>query len=178
MRHPTRTRAPVRWVPIVLFLCLSGGIGLAVSPFDVDLGDGEVGELLVLDEEISHQLDAEAAYTIRYTRWRPASTSNKVIVYNHGLQSHRGWFNATADALRRSGYTVYAFDRIGSGESSDGQSWMNGSNSLWPLFSTGAQVTIPSAFASASSRAPYFWSTSIAADSFGTPLLSASNNPS
>ncbi len=126
MRHPTRTMAPARWVPIVLVVWLSGGIGLAVSPFDVDLGDGEVGELHVVDEELSHQLDAEAAYTIRYTRWRPATTNNRVIVYNHGLQSHRGWFNATAGALQRNGYTVYAFDRIGSGESSDGLSWRDG----------------------------------------------------
>ncbi len=76
MRHPTRNMAPVRWVAIVLVSYLSGGTGLAVSPFDVDLGDGQVGELQVVDEELSPQLDAEAAYTIRYTRWRPASTNN------------------------------------------------------------------------------------------------------
>ncbi|NMM42644.1 alpha/beta hydrolase [Pseudoalteromonas arctica] len=61
-------------------------------------------------------------YKIKYTKWDAKISNGNIIIYNHGLQSHRAWFNASAEYLSILGYTVYAFDRIGSGESSDGVS--------------------------------------------------------
>ncbi|WNO11153.1 alpha/beta hydrolase [Teredinibacter sp. KSP-S5-2] len=61
-------------------------------------------------------------YKIRYTKWTPMTSNNQVVIYNHGLQSHSGWFNETAEKLSALGYTVYAFDRIGTGTSGDGKS--------------------------------------------------------
>ncbi len=74
----------------------------------------------MIDEQVSVKIGTEIAYHLAYTRWIPESPNGIVIVYNHGLQSHRGWFNGTANDLVARGYTVYAFDRIGSGTSSRG----------------------------------------------------------
>jgi acylglycerol lipase len=126
MRCPGPTMTLRLTASCVLAACLSLGTALGGAPFDVDRGDGEVGELQVVDEELSGKLGAEVAYTVRYTRWKATGSNGKVIVYNHGLQSHRGWFNATAQALAGEGYTFYAFDRIGSGETSNGESWIDG----------------------------------------------------
>ena len=63
-----------------------------------------------------------AKYRIRYTKWTPARFNGNVIIYNHGFQSHRAWFNETGQQLSALGYIVYAFDRIGSGCSSGGVS--------------------------------------------------------
>jgi len=62
---------------------------------------------------------SQADYRIDYTKWVPEKEKddNPVIVYNHGLQSHRGWENETFEKLRDKGFVVYAFDRIGSGTS-------------------------------------------------------------
>ncbi len=59
-------------------------------------------------------------YQVRLFRWLPERPAGASIVYNHGLQSHSAWFFATAEALRQRGYAVYAFDRIGSGQSNAG----------------------------------------------------------
>lgn len=63
-----------------------------------------------------------AGYNIRYTKWTPDQPNGNVVIYNHGFQSHRGWFNETGEQLSDLGYVVYAFDRIGSGCSSGGVS--------------------------------------------------------
>lgn len=59
-------------------------------------------------------------YKVHYVKWTPVNANGHVIIYNNGLQSHAGWFYETAEKLSQSGYTVYAFDRIGSGRSGDG----------------------------------------------------------
>lgn len=61
-------------------------------------------------------------YNIQYTKWTPDQFNGNVVIYNHGFQSHRAWFNETGEQLSKLGYVVYAFDRIGSGRSSDGVS--------------------------------------------------------
>lgn len=59
-------------------------------------------------------------YKIHYMKWVPANSNGHVIIYNSGLQSHAEWFYETAEKLSVLGYTIYAFDRIGSGYSGDG----------------------------------------------------------
>lgn len=59
-------------------------------------------------------------YKIHYMKWVPSNANGHVIIYNSGLQSHAEWFYETAEKLSVLGYTVYAFDRIGSGYSGDG----------------------------------------------------------
>lgn len=59
-------------------------------------------------------------YKIHYMKWTPVNANGHVIIYNSGLQSHAGWFYETAEKLSALGYTLYAFDRIGSGSSGDG----------------------------------------------------------
>lgn len=87
------------------------------SPFDTDLKTGEHGHFTVQDHYLSDKFDREIHYRIDYTRWRPDAPNGNTIVYLHGLQSHRGWFYATAERLRGLGYTLFAFDRAGSGSS-------------------------------------------------------------
>jgi len=79
---------------------------------------GHVNTFSFVDEEID--LSEAVHYEISYTKWEPWWGNGQVIIYNHGLQSHRGWFNGSAEFLSFLGYTVYSFDRIGSGTSSDG----------------------------------------------------------
>ena len=90
-----------------------------VSSFSDDLKTGEVFSFQQKDTLFSKILNKDISYRLDYTRWRPEKSNGHAIVYNHGLQSHRAWFNSTAEYLRTLGYTVYAFDRIGSGTSSD-----------------------------------------------------------
>jgi alpha-beta hydrolase superfamily lysophospholipase len=106
---------------IVLLLVLPALAGLA-SPFDEQIGKGESSSFELRDAELTDELGRDVVYEIRYTKWTPAEPAGMVSVYNHGLQSHRGWFNEAAGSLADDGYAVYAFDRIGSGESSDGAS--------------------------------------------------------
>ena len=106
---------------LLLPLALPALAGSA-SPFDEQIGVGENGSFELQDAKLTEQLEQEVIYEIRYTKWAPSDPNGKVIVYNHGLQSHRGWFNESAAALADDGYAVYAFDRIGSGESGDGHS--------------------------------------------------------
>jgi len=94
--------------------------------FDSLKGAGEDESITLVDEVISKKVGTEIAYHLAYTKWTPATSNGFVIVYNHGLQSHRGWYNATAAEMARLGYTVYAFDRIGSGTSSPGLSVKHG----------------------------------------------------
>lgn len=61
-------------------------------------------------------------YKVHYMKWTPVDSNGQVIIYNNGLQSHAGWFYESAEKLVQLGYTVYAFDRIGSGRSGDGLS--------------------------------------------------------
>ena len=107
----------------ILTLCLSvmfSNITLSqVSSFADDLKTGQVFSFQQKDEFFSERLNKEISYRLDYTRWLPEKSNGHVIVYNHGLQSHRAWFNSTAEYLRTLGYTIYAFDRIGSGTSSD-----------------------------------------------------------
>ena len=114
----------------VLVLTLAGVPGLAVAgaptpgnadnPFASLLGNGEYGSFTILDPVPSRQAGSNQSYSISYTRWRPERPNGRVVVYNHGFQSHRAWFYGTATRLAGEGYAVYAFDRIGSGTSGDG----------------------------------------------------------
>ena len=58
---------------------------------------------------------------ISFIVWTPAHTTKSqghTIIFNHGLQGHKEWFYKFGEKLSKSGYTVYAFDRLGSGKSS------------------------------------------------------------
>ncbi|WP_300672722.1 alpha/beta hydrolase [Desulfoluna sp.] len=89
------------------------------NPFDEERINGEPFEFTQEYLKIPFIPDSGFRFLIRYTRWKPSAenANGKVIIYNHGLQSHRGWFNGTAEDFYDQGYTVYAFDRIGCGES-------------------------------------------------------------
>jgi acylglycerol lipase len=55
--------------------------------------------------------------TIPLRVWDPPETHPPLapVVMIHGLQSHSGWFTASAEFIARQGAPVYAFDRRGSG---------------------------------------------------------------
>jgi len=105
---------------ICLFIALTGTASItnASSPFSEDLITGENFSFQQKDTFFSDYLNQDVIYKLDYTRWLPKESNGQVIIYNHGLQSHRAWFNHTAERLSELGYTVYAFDRIGSGTSS------------------------------------------------------------
>jgi alpha-beta hydrolase superfamily lysophospholipase len=104
----------------------ASGASAAQNPFADLIGSGNSRRFAQEDEQISEKTGEARAYEIHYTKWQPATPNGKVIVYNHGFQSHRGWFYATANEFAGQGYAVYAFDRIGSGESSGGMAIDNG----------------------------------------------------
>lgn len=64
-------------------------------------------------------------YRIAYTHWQSSCSNHNTIIYNHGLQSTKEWFNETAEALAQLCFSVYAFDRIGSGDSSPGVTFIH-----------------------------------------------------
>lgn len=108
-------------VSACLYWCMLSSPVLAqmTTPFSDDLKTGQDFSFQQKDVYLSEYLDKEIIYQLDYTRWLPDESNGQIIIYNHGLQSHRAWFNATAEKLKKLGYTVYAFDRIGSGTSSN-----------------------------------------------------------
>lgn len=92
----------------------------AQNPFAGQLRTGQHAAFFVPDPEFDGARQSPAGYTIHYTVWRPERPNGQVILYNHGMQSHRGWFYASAEKLRLEGFTIYAFDRIGAGQSDGG----------------------------------------------------------
>ena len=48
--------------------------------------------------------------------WRPKSADKPPVLFLHGIQSHPGWFVASAQALRDRGHAVYQVTRRGSGD--------------------------------------------------------------
>lgn len=135
-RNPIALRVP-RAVVVCLAVLLVAALGCRSTgvsrigaapeqggndPFRPLLGSGTTAEMVQPDDQVTRKTGTPHSYTIRYTRWEPdqANANGLTIVYNHGFQSHRGWFNATGAELARRGFTVYAFDRIGSGESTGG----------------------------------------------------------
>ena len=63
------------------------------------------------------ELTLPDGYTTSACVWTPAEESDRLpIVYLHGIQSHPGWFVASAQALRDSGHAVYQITRRGSGD--------------------------------------------------------------
>jgi len=118
-------RAAIRAVRACVIVAALGafaasGASAAQDPFADLIGSGTSGRFAQEDEQVSKKTGETRAYEIRYAKWQPATPNGKVIVYNHGFQSHQGWFYATANEFAGQGYAVYAFDRIGSGESSGG----------------------------------------------------------
>jgi|GEM_PF-3487167 len=111
-------RSLILLIPFISVIFSSIAQSQAAS-FADDLKTGQVFSFKQKDPLFSEILNKEIFYRLDYTRWLPEKSNGHVIVYNHGLQSHRAWFNSTAEYLRTLGYTIYAFDRIGSGTSSD-----------------------------------------------------------
>jgi alpha-beta hydrolase superfamily lysophospholipase len=97
-----------------------GDLPSLYSPFDLLNLTGQEFRLKLHDIELSEQAQRPLVYDIAYTKWTPWRSNGQTIIYNHGFQSHKDWFNFTAEYLSVLGYTVYAFDRIGSGHSSGG----------------------------------------------------------
>jgi alpha-beta hydrolase superfamily lysophospholipase len=122
----------IAFIPLVALMALLPSLpGLSESqapanPFAEQIGRGIVSAFDQVDEELSKKLGTPVTYRVRYTKWLPDESPKKVVIYNHGFQSHRAWMNATANRLAEDGYAVYAFDRIGSGESDDGAALRSG----------------------------------------------------
>jgi len=57
-----------------------------------------------------------AAFEVKlhYREWRVASPRGRVVIL-HGIESHSGWYLASASSLAKKGFAVYALDRRGSG---------------------------------------------------------------
>ncbi len=45
----------------------------------------------------------------------PSQKSREGVIFLHGIQSHSGWYTASAAYLQKAGYQVFALDRRGSG---------------------------------------------------------------
>ena len=91
--------------------------------FADELRTGTRFELAVADGALEAAAGRPLEYAVRGTLWRPVEVSDRpVIVYNHGLQSHQGWFFRAAEDLAEASFPVVAFDRIGSGISDQGAS--------------------------------------------------------
>ncbi|MBU0719134.1 MAG: lysophospholipase [Planctomycetes bacterium] len=50
-----------------------------------------------------------------YGRYWPAERQRGVVLYHHGIQSHCGWYEASAERLADAGYAVLQVDRRGCG---------------------------------------------------------------
>ncbi len=81
---------------------------------------GDIETLQVIDKRMRDQNDNDMVYDIRVFCWLPDQPNGTTILYNHGFQSHSAWFFSTAESLKKRGFSVYAFDRIGSGQSDPG----------------------------------------------------------
>ena len=51
---------------------------------------------------------------LHYRQWRVSSPRGRVVIL-HGIESHSGWYLASASSLAKKGFAVYALDRRGSG---------------------------------------------------------------
>ncbi|MFQ5590519.1 MAG: alpha/beta fold hydrolase [Phycisphaerae bacterium] len=50
-----------------------------------------------------------------YGRYWSATPQRGTVLYHHGIQSHCGWYEVSAEALARAGFAVLQVDRRGSG---------------------------------------------------------------
>jgi acylglycerol lipase len=50
-----------------------------------------------------------------YARYWPAAHPRGAVLFHHGIQSHAGWFEASATALQNAAYCVLQIDRRGCG---------------------------------------------------------------
>ncbi len=106
---------------LLMVIIVNSILGEAISSensFDQDLKTGVNNFFYQTDEKTVREDGLLHKYEIAYTKWTPTTPNGHVIIYNHGLQSHRGWFFETAEELKNAGFVVYAYDRIGAGESS------------------------------------------------------------
>lgn len=109
------------FLAIVMLLCWQAAAVGNDSAFYQLNHSGRQGVLQYQDPHLTIH-GKPVSYQLRYTYWLPGRSNGKAIIYNHGLQSHRGWFYGSAEYLAILGYTVYAFDRVGAGQSSAGVS--------------------------------------------------------
>ncbi len=112
---------------MLLILSLFSATLLAQNGFELTTNHGGVDgsitqKVTLMNEDSDDPYEEEKVIKLRvdYTKWTPKKPNGTVIIYNHGLQSHRRWFASSANKLQESGITVYAYDRISSGTSEDG----------------------------------------------------------
>ena len=55
-----------------------------------------------------------------YARYWPAKAPRGAVLYHHGIQSHCGWYEASAAAIAEAGFAVLQIDRRGSGRTPEG----------------------------------------------------------
>lgn len=69
-------------------------------------------------------------YDVIVARYRPTSSARGVIVANHGIQSHAGWFTRTSSDWAAAGLDVWFIDRRGSGQNRDQRGHARGGGRL------------------------------------------------
>ena len=65
-----------------------------------------------------------------YARYWPAESGRGTVLYLHGIQSHCGWYEASAGLLQEAGYAVLQPDRRGSGRNSQDRGHAEDHNQL------------------------------------------------
>lgn len=68
----------------------------------------------VLLESLSLRLDERTSVQVLRHRC-PSAAAGRPVLYAHGIQSHPGWFVASAQAMARAGHEVFQVTRRGSG---------------------------------------------------------------
>jgi alpha-beta hydrolase superfamily lysophospholipase len=115
-------KLPYSLAIVVLIFQLACASVAATGGFNADLKTGVTRAFDQPDPKLLNASGQPHVYKIVFTKWVPKRSNGHVLIYNHGLESNRTWAFSGAEILRSRGFTVYAFDRIGSGESSPGAS--------------------------------------------------------
>jgi alpha-beta hydrolase superfamily lysophospholipase len=75
-------------------------------------------------------LSAADGYTLRYRRYRPASSTRAAVLFLHGIQSHAGWYDGSCRFLAARGFDVFFVDRRGSGMNNQDRGFCTGVGQL------------------------------------------------
>ena len=124
--HPTTLRARVLTgvaaiaVLVVLYLLASLYIANNALTADRNPIEERPEDYGLVYEDVAFSPRGDSAITLRGW-WMPAEDAKGVIVRVHGLDSNRGASLGLTDALVKAGYSVFAFDLRGHGESDPAQ---------------------------------------------------------
>jgi alpha-beta hydrolase superfamily lysophospholipase len=115
--HPHTASAPPRRFALALTLALAG-FAAGCGPQTQIIGEAFT----------SPELRADAVQTadgslLPMRSWLPAGKPKAVILALHGMNEHAGYFDMPAEAWRRAGIAVYAYDQRGYGAAAQTGVW-------------------------------------------------------